>query len=125
MRSNPIDLRQTQLASANSPRSDKSSDTCRYASGYRKYHRTAIRMTSPGYWRPLNGSVGVIGIGLLTLSERRQKFATEPARPTNQNADRRRRTERCTAEPIELLQPSGTRNQVPVQAMLRVNLRMM
>src|SRR5215212_8446286 len=54
-----------QLASMDSPRSVRISETCRYASGYRRYQRTASRITSPGYWRPLNGFVGVIGMEFL------------------------------------------------------------
>src|ERR1700733_11201165 len=50
-----------QLASTGSPRSVSSSDTCWYASGYRKYQRTAVTITWPGYCRPLNGLRAVIG----------------------------------------------------------------
>src|SRR5262249_56000661 len=32
--------------------------------GYRRYQRTHRTITSPGYWRPLNGLVGVIGMSL-------------------------------------------------------------
>jgi hypothetical protein len=39
--------RQTQLASAARPRSASISAACSYASGYRRYHRTAKRITSP------------------------------------------------------------------------------
>ena len=77
-----------QLASMNRPRSVKSSETCRYASGYRKYQRTASRITSPGYWRPLNGFVGVIGTGSYP-TRATLNFATEPGRalPFMQSAD--------------------------------------
>src|SRR5215813_15632902 len=34
------------------------------ANGYRRYQRTHRTITSPGYWRPLNGLVGVIGMSL-------------------------------------------------------------
>src|SRR5512138_2685097 len=67
-----------QLASMNTPRSVRISATCRYASGYRRYQRTASRITSPGYCRPLNGCVGVIGMDVPTLPERCLNFATEP-----------------------------------------------
>jgi hypothetical protein len=52
--------------------------------GYRKYQRTAVRITSPGYWRPLNGLVALIGTAL-TLPICSLKFRNKTvlcARPT-------------------------------------------
>jgi hypothetical protein len=43
------------------PRSARSSATSSYTKGYRRHQRTACRITSPGYWRPLNGFVAEIG----------------------------------------------------------------
>src|SRR5262249_39760019 len=54
-----------QLGSTLTPRSAKSSETCSYANGYRKYQRTHSRITSPGKWRHLKGLVAVIGIRFL------------------------------------------------------------
>src|SRR6516164_7802580 len=51
-----------QLGSTVTPRSAKSSATCSYARGYRRYQRTHRIITSPGNWRPLNGWDGVIGM---------------------------------------------------------------
>src|SRR5262249_8687861 len=48
--------------STSTPRSAKSSETCSYANGYRKYQRTHSRITWPGKWRHLKGLVAVIGI---------------------------------------------------------------
>ena len=47
------------------------------ARGYRRYHRTARRITSPGKWRHLNALVGVIGMRLY-LPDSFINFATEP-----------------------------------------------
>src|ERR1700683_4776454 len=51
-----------QLASTSTPRSANNSATCSYDSGYRRYQRTHKMTTSPGCWRPLKGSFGVIGM---------------------------------------------------------------
>src|SRR5262245_10743839 len=82
-----------QLASMNKPRSVRISETCRYASGYRRYQRTANRITSPGYCRPLNGFVGVIGIDFLpyqspTQSSQRNPWEYDPAQDRWQNVGR-------------------------------------
>src|SRR4051794_15599783 len=69
-----------QLASANRPRSPTSSATWAYASGYRRYHRTAVMITSPEYWRPLNLLVAVIGIKCPPYQRPLPNFATEPRR---------------------------------------------
>src|SRR5271154_6683801 len=66
-----------QLASTASPRSANNSATCSYASGYRKYQRTAVRITSPEYWRPLNGLAAVIDMPYRTKSGH-SNFAMEP-----------------------------------------------
>src|SRR5687768_10921479 len=70
--------RQMQLAFTSRPRSPNSSATCWYESGYRRYHLTASRITSPGYWRPLNGLVGVIGMDFLPYQSRTQPSQRNP-----------------------------------------------
>src|ERR1700747_1286279 len=67
-----------QLASTASPRSANNSATCSKASGYRKYQRTAVRITSPEYWRPLNGLAAVIDMPYRTKSAH-SNFAMEPS----------------------------------------------
>src|SRR5688500_14812422 len=77
-----------QLASMKSPRSVRISDTCRYASGYCRYQRTASRITSPGYWRPLNGFVGVIGMDSYpTRDNPNLRNGTQPAENTDGNPE--------------------------------------
>src|ERR1700744_4556379 len=61
-----------------SPRSASSSDTCSYANGYRKYQRTAVTSTSPGYCRPLNGLAAVIGTASYPTKSLSPNFAMEP-----------------------------------------------
>src|SRR5260370_558061 len=67
-----------QLASTSTPRSATSSVTCSYDSGYRRYQRTHKTITSPGYWRPLNGLCGLIGMEFYPIRMPAPKFATEP-----------------------------------------------
>src|SRR5713226_3588944 len=67
-----------QLASTSTPRSATSSVTCSYDSGYRRYQRTHKTITSPGYWRPLNGLCGLIGMDFYPIRLPAPKFATEP-----------------------------------------------
>src|SRR5260370_41431532 len=67
-----------QLASTSTPRSATSSVTCSYDSGYRRYQRTHKTITSPGYWRPLNGLCGLIGMDFYPTRMPAMKFATEP-----------------------------------------------
>jgi hypothetical protein len=45
--------------------------------GYRRYHRTHKRISSPGYWRPLNGLVGVIGMKSPAYQTPARNFAME------------------------------------------------
>src|SRR5713226_3928072 len=68
-----------QLASTSTPRSATSSVTCSYDSGYRRYQRTHKTITSPGYWRPLNGLCGLIGMDFYPIRLPAPKFATEPS----------------------------------------------
>src|SRR5712692_4258760 len=68
-----------QLASTSTPRSATSSVTCSYDSGYRRYQRTHKTITSPGYWRPLNGWCGMIGMDFYPIRMPAPKFATKPA----------------------------------------------
>src|ERR1700719_1816802 len=68
-----------QLASTSMPRSARSSATCSYAKGYRRYQRTACRITSPGYWRPLNGFVAEIGTDSYPINLDASNFATKPS----------------------------------------------
>src|SRR5260370_37069108 len=70
-----------QLASTSTPRSATSSVTCSYDSGYRRYQRTHKTITSPGYWRPLNGLCGLIGMDFYPIRLPAPKFATEPRVP--------------------------------------------
>jgi hypothetical protein len=49
-----------------------------YAKGYRRYQRTACRITSPGYWRPLNGFVAEIGTDSYPINLDASNFATKP-----------------------------------------------
>jgi hypothetical protein len=69
--------RHMQLASTASPRSANNSATCSQGSGYRKYQRTAVRITSPEYWRPLNGLPALIDMPYRTKSAH-SNFAMEP-----------------------------------------------
>src|SRR5260370_34037277 len=67
-----------QLASTSTPRSATSSVTCSYDSGYRGYQRTHKTITSPGYWRPLNGLCELIGMDFYPIRMPAPKFATKP-----------------------------------------------
>ena len=58
--------RQMQLASTSS-HARPTAQLLFVRDGYRRYHLTASRITSPGYWRPLNGCVGVTGIGFYPI----------------------------------------------------------
>jgi hypothetical protein len=45
---------------------------------YRRYQRTHNTITSPGYWRPLKGFCGLIGIDFYPIRMPVPKFVTEP-----------------------------------------------